>query len=54
MSSAVSDANILNSKGIEVINLGDGVENAHIVNEQININDLIKLKNIIYKILRSL
>ena len=52
--SPVSDANILNSKGIEVINLGDGVENAHTTNEQININDLIKLKNIIYKILKSL
>lgn len=52
--SAVSDANILNSKGIEVINLGDGVLNAHTVNEQININDLIKLRMIIYKILRSL
>lgn len=52
--SAVSDANILNSKGIEVVNLGDGVENAHTINEQININDLTKLKMIIYKILRSL
>ncbi len=54
MYSAVSDANILNSKGIEVINLGDGVENAHTVNEQINLNDLIKLNNIIRKILRDL
>lgn len=52
--SAVSDANILNSKGIEVINLGDGVQNAHTVNEQIKIDDLIKLKMIISKILRSL
>lgn len=52
--SAVSDANILNSKGIEVINLGDGVENAHTVNEQIKIDDLIKLKMIISKILRNL
>jgi len=52
--SAVSDANILNSKGIEVINLGDGIKNAHTINEQININDLTKLKVIIYKILRSL
>lgn len=52
--SAVSDANILNSKGIEVINLGDGVENAHTINEQIKIDDLIKLKMIISKILRNL
>lgn len=52
--SAVSDANILNSKGIEVINLGDGVEKAHTINEQIKIDDLIKLKVLINKILRSL
>ena len=52
--SPVSDANILNSKGIEVINLGDGVESAHTVNEQIKIDDLIKLKMIISNILRSL
>lgn len=52
--SAVSDANILNTKGIEVINLGDGVENAHTVNEQIKVDDLIKLNNIIKKILKNL
>ena len=52
--SPVSDANILNSKGIEVINLGDGVENAHTVNEQIKIDDLIKLKMIIKKIFYQL
>ena len=52
--SAVSDANILNSKGIKVINLGDGVENAHTIKEQIKIDDLIKLKIIISKILQSL
>lgn len=51
--SAVSDANILNSKGVEVINLGDGVENAHTVDEQIKIDNLIKLKNIIQEILVS-
>ncbi|MFA6532829.1 MAG: M20/M25/M40 family metallo-hydrolase [Patescibacteria group bacterium] len=52
--SAVSDANIFNSKGIVTINLGDGVEKAHTVNEQIKIDDLIKLKMIISKILRCL
>lgn len=52
--SAVSDANILNSKGIVTINLGDGIENAHTINEQIKIDDLIKLKIIISKILRCL
>ena len=52
--SAVSDANILNFKGIEVINLGDGVKNAHTVNEQIKVIDLAKLNSIICKILRAL
>src|SRR3989339_1926830 len=52
--SAVSDANILNSKGLELINLGHGVKNAHTVNEHIKIDDLIKLRMIISKILRCL
>lgn len=50
--SAVSDANILNSKGIETVNLGDGVENTHTVKEQIKINDLIILQKIILSLLR--
>lgn len=49
--SAASDANVLNSKGIKIINLGDGVENAHTVQEQIKINDLIRLKKIILNLL---
>lgn len=49
--SAVSDANILNSKGIEVINLGDGVKNAHTVKEQIKADDIITLKKIILNLL---
>lgn len=49
--SAVSDANILNSKGIETVNLGDGVINAHTINEEIEIKTLIQLKEIIKKFL---
>ncbi|MDO9028293.1 MAG: peptidase dimerization domain-containing protein, partial [Candidatus Roizmanbacteria bacterium] len=49
--STVSDANILNSKGIEIINLGDGVENAHTTKEQIKVSDLIKLNKIILNLL---
>ncbi len=37
---AVSDANELNDKRIKVINLGDGVYNAHTDKEKINIKDL--------------
>lgn len=51
--SAVSDANILNLQGIETVNLGDGVENAHTVKEQIKINDLIILQKIILSLLRG-
>ena len=51
--SVVSDANILNSHGIETINLGDGVENAHTTKEQIKIYDLIVLKKIIINLLKN-
>ena len=50
-SSAVSDANILNSKGIETINLGDGVVDAHTIKEQIMVSDLIKLNKIVLNLL---
>jgi len=50
--SGVSDANLLNSKGIETINLGDAVENAHTSNEQIKIKDLQMLHKIILNLLR--
>lgn len=43
----VSDANILNEKGIETINLGDGIINPHSIKEQVQINTLIQLKEII-------
>lgn len=43
----VSDANILNSHGIETINLGDGIINPHTTDEQVEIKTLIKLKEII-------
>ncbi len=51
--SGVSDANILNSKGIETINLTDGVKNAHCIEEEIAVKDLEKLEEIIYKFLLS-
>ncbi len=51
--SGVSDANILNSKGIKTINLTDGVENPHTVNESITIKSLIQLEAIVKKFLLS-
>jgi tripeptide aminopeptidase len=37
-----SDTNILNAKGIKAINLSVGMQNVHCVEEQININDILK------------
>jgi tripeptide aminopeptidase len=45
--SGISDANILSSKGIETINLCDGVVNPHTVNESVTIDNLTKLTSII-------
>lgn len=50
--SGVSDANILNSKGIKTINLADGVIKPHITKEQIKIKTLMSLQQIILCILR--
>lgn len=44
---ACSDANIFNSKGIKVLNLGDGVCNPHTVKENVSISDIIKLSELI-------
>jgi len=51
--SGVSDANVLNSVGIETINLSDGVINPHTNEEHIKITDLKKLEEIIYSFLLS-
>lgn len=52
--SGISDANILNAKGIKTINLGDGVENPHTEKEQIAVSDLNQLNKIISKIIKSI
>lgn len=51
--SGVSDANILNSKGIKTINLTDGVKNPHTVNESVTIKSLVQLERIIKNYLLS-
>lgn len=44
---ACSDANIFNNNGMQIINLGDGVVNAHTVDEHISIDDLSKLGQLV-------
>ena len=51
--SGVSDANILNYKGLKTVNVCDGVKNPHTLNEQIRIGGLKKLEEIIYSFLLS-
>lgn len=44
---ACSDANIFNNNGMQVINLGDGVVNAHTVDEYVSVDDLSKLGQLV-------
>jgi len=46
-----SDANVLNSRGIEAINLGVGVQYPHSLSEQIKIDDLVTTVNLLLKII---
>lgn len=41
-----SDANFFNSKGVRVVNIGDGVVDAHTTKERIALKDLFRLKDI--------
>lgn len=52
--SGISDANVLNSHGIETYNLTDGSKYPHTTNEQIAIKDLIKLGEIVKKCITEL
>ncbi|HSW47934.1 MAG TPA: M20/M25/M40 family metallo-hydrolase [Candidatus Saccharimonadales bacterium] len=44
-----SDANIFNSKNLQVVNIADGTKNTHTINESIKITDMEKLVNIFLK-----
>jgi len=48
-----SDANIFNEKGIKALNIGIAVENAHSLEEKININSLFTLSQIVYHMLKK-
>ena len=52
--SGISDANVLNAKGIQTINLADGVQNPHTLQEQVKVKDLEQLSRIIQKCIREL
>ena len=51
VSCGASEANEYNARGIEVLNLGDGGESPHATNERIKITELIKLRDLIVKII---
>ena len=52
--SGISDANVLNAKGIETFNLTDGTKYPHTTSEQIAVKDLIKLSEIVKKCITEL
>ena len=43
------DANILNSKGLEVANLSTGMRDIHTVNEWLDLNDLYTSAQIVFR-----
>lgn len=46
-SPSVSDANEFNSRGLQVVNIGDGTEKTHTVDESVKISDMEKLTSIL-------
>ena len=52
--SGISDTNVLMEHGIETVNLTDGTKYSHTTNEEIAINDLIKLGEIVKKCIAEL
>lgn len=47
---AVSDANIFNAKGLRCVNLGDGVVNPHTTREYIRVSDLMRMEQLMQKL----
>lgn len=48
---ACSDVNIFNSKGLKILNLGNGISHPHTIKEEIKIKDLVKLNDLILKLI---
>ena len=53
-STGISDANPLVGAGIQMVNVSDGVENAHATNERISVDNLTRLPEIITKMILEL
>ncbi len=53
LSAGGSDANPLNAKGIDAVNIGIGAQNPHSHDEYILLEDLANAANIVYEILRG-
>ncbi|MDP4092486.1 MAG: M20/M25/M40 family metallo-hydrolase [Bacillota bacterium] len=49
-----SDTNIINGKGIQAVDISVGMENVHSVNEQINIDNLVKAAEFLLAIIESI
>lgn len=49
----VSDANSLNNMGFTVITASDGVQNPHTTEERIAVKDLVKLKEVVLRLLKE-
>jgi tripeptide aminopeptidase len=48
-----SDANILNSHGIETVILGTGMTNVHSVNESVRVDDMVQVAQLLVEIIRE-
>lgn len=48
-----SDTNIVNSKGIQAVDVSVGMDKVHSVEEQISINDLVKAANFLVEIVKA-
>ncbi len=47
-----SDANIYNGKGIEMVILATGMDKVHTVNEQVSVEDMVKVSELLVEIIR--
>lgn len=52
MAGGGSDANIFNEHGIETVILGSGMENVHSVNEEVSVDDMVKVTELLVEIIR--
>jgi tripeptide aminopeptidase len=46
------DANVLNRRGLEVANLGTGMQEIHTVNEWLRVSDMVRTAEVIAEMVR--